>query len=68
MRGVHPVRGPPGYCTDRKSLSIYGSRTDRVRCNRTARSSGTLRLAIGAGEIIKDNSSLFMPVMHHRRF
>ena len=43
MRGVHPVRGPPGYCTDRKSLSIYGSRTDRVRCNRTARSSGTLR-------------------------
>jgi hypothetical protein len=27
MRGVHPVRGPPHYCTDRKSLSIYGSRT-----------------------------------------
>ena len=25
-------------------------------------------LAIGAGEIIKDNSSLFMPVIHHRSF
>jgi hypothetical protein len=78
MRGVHPVRGPPGYCSGRRIARRFAnSREQRAYSSPRHAGEAFVReflelhfpasLAIGVGEIIKDNSSLFLGLRRNQQ-